>query len=74
MKIEKMTKKQLIRNIILYKIQDYLVYRILHKRQLNYFNKSQLYSILIIQTYVLPYFEKKNLPFDIELEILSYIH
>lgn len=74
MKIEKMNKKQLIRNITLYKIQDYLVYEILSKKQLNYFTKSQLYSMLIIQENILPYFEKKNLPFDIELEILSYIH
>jgi hypothetical protein len=71
--IDNMTKKQILRNIKMNKIKQYTLCKNILKKHLMYMNKPRLYSLLNIQNWVLPFFERKNLPFDIEIVILSYI-
>lgn len=73
MSIEDFTKKQIIRKIKITQIKQYFLCENIMKKHLIYINKPKLYSLLNIQNEILPFFEKKNLPFDIELNILSYI-
>lgn len=73
MSIEDITKKQIIRKIKITKIKQYFLCENIMKKHLIYVNKPNLYSLLNIQNEILPLFEKKNIPFDIELNILSYV-
>ena len=73
MSINELTKKQMIQRLRMYKLRQYILCDHFTKKYFNYFRKPVLYSLLTIQDEVLPFFQKKNIPYDIELIILSYL-